>query len=213
MAYSDYQTPFPGKDQTGQPRIGTAPPPDQWFSPGGRNGGLYSGGNVQPAPTQPAPQGGALPTGTRQDALQQVQQAYAGRMPGQMDALNGAISNFQQPVGLNDPGIAPAIRAGAGADQRSFERQRAALAEIMGSQGLGDSGGFNTEVLGIGQKIGEAGAQRDAGLVYDEMGSRRNALMQALGMDQGRYQADNDLGYRLAALEAMLNGQAMQPFF
>lgn len=139
-------------------------------------------------------------------------QGYTGRMPGQMDALNSAITNFQQPVGLNDPGLAPALRAGAGADQRSFERQRAALAEALGANGLGDSGAFNTQLQNIGQRVGEAGAQRDAGLVYDEMGSRRNALLSALGMDQQRYNVDNDLGLRLAQLEAMLNGQAMQPF-
>ena len=176
-----------------------------------RTPGLQPGSGLAPQSQQTTP-GETLPTNTRQQALQDVQQAYQGRMPGQMDALNSALSNFSQPVGLNDPGLAPALRAGAGADQRSFERQRAALAEAMGAQGLGDSGGFNTQMLGIGQKIGEAGAERDAGLVYGEMGNRRNALLSALGMDQQRYNVDNDLAYRLAALEAQLNQQAMAPF-
>lgn len=162
--------------------------------------------------SMPVGDGQQLPTNTRQQAVQNVQQAYAGRMPGQMDALNSALSNFAAPVGLNDPSLQPALRAGAGADQRSFERQRAALAEVMGANGLGDSGGFNTQLQNIGQQIGEAGAQRDANLVYNEMGSRRNALLSALGLDQQRYNVDNDLALQLARLEAQLNTQAISPF-
>lgn len=215
MAYGSYAQPqrFPGLTN---PR----PPERDPYLPQAQTGGgpadlqtFPSAGGLQPgAEPQPTGNGETVPTNTRQQALTNVQQAYQGRMPGQMDALNSALGQFQQPVGLTDPGIQPALRAGAGADQRSFERQRAALAELMGAQGLGDSGGFNTQVLGIGQKIGEAGSQRDAGLVYDEMGNRRNALLSALGMDQQRYNVDNDLAYRLAALEAQLNQQATQPF-
>lgn len=209
MAYSDYQNPNP-QGQRQEP----------WRMPGGTGGNTFSGGSVLPVmggamPTQPAPQGGSapLPTNTRQQALQSVQQAYAGRMPGQMDALNGVLGQLGQPVGLKDPGLAPALQAGANADQRSFERQRAALAEVMGANGLGDSGAMNTKLLGIGQRIGESGAARDASLVYDEMGSRRNALLSALGMDQNRYEFDNSLAMQLAALEAQLNQQALSPFF
>lgn len=213
MAYSQYfnQARQQYNQNTGiNPRSGqVASDPGAMF----RTPALQPGSAPLPEASQ-APTGdpSPLPTNTRAQALDQVQQAYQGRMPGQMDALNNALSSFAQPVGLNDPGLAPALRAGAGADQRSFERQRAALAELMGAQGLGDSGGMKTEMLGIGQKIGEAGAERDAGLVYGEMGNRRNALLSALGLDNNRYQFDNDLAMRLAALEAQLNQSAVAPF-
>jgi hypothetical protein len=208
MAYSDYtsgvqrpriQPRVPGQETAGMPgqAIGAAPAPAAPL----------------PADNQGIPTDSAPPPATgRQQALQNVQQAYQGRMPGQMDALNAQLTGLAQPVGLNDPGLAPALRAGQMGDQRNFERQRSALAELLGAQGLGDSGAMNTQTLGIAQRIGEQGAARDAGLVYDEMGSRRNALLGALGMDQGRYQHDNQIGLQLSQLEALLNQQAMQPF-
>lgn len=211
MAYSDYtQQPQPAQRQSflGAPyqrlmdRTGVT----------GQKGPLTPDAPLPEASQAPTGDPSPLPTNTRAQALSQVQQAYQGRMPGQMDALNNALTQFASPVGLNDPGLAPALRAGAGADQRSFERQRAALAETLGANGLGDSGAFNTQLLNIGQRVGEAGAQRDAGLVYDEMGNRRNALLSALGMDQQRYTFDNDLGMRMAALEAQLNQSALAPF-
>ena len=212
MAYSDYQQ----QPQAAQKQSWLGAPYNRVLERGGVRG------TTGPAmtPDQPLPEASQAPTGdpaplptnTRAQALDQVQQAYQGRMPGQMDALNNALTQFASPVGLNDPGLAPALRAGAGADQRSFERQRAALAETLGANGLGDSGAFNTQLQNIGQRVGEAGAQRDAGLVYDEMGNRRQALLSALGMDQQRYGLDNELGYRLAALEAQLNQSALAPF-
>lgn len=210
MAYSDYQ---PTQQPTKKPMGPLGPLMGESSQLPGLEPGFIMG---QGQPQQPQQQGGdpaPLPTNTRAGALQQVQNAYAGRMPGQMDALNSALSQFAAPVGLNDPGIQPALRAGAMSDQRTFERGRAALAEQLGANGLGDSGALNTMTLGLNQRIGEAGAQRDANLVYDEMGARRGALLSALGLDQSRYGVDQNLGYQLAALQAALNNQAVQPFF
>ena len=207
MAYSDYST------AAGQTAPQRWKPPAR--IPGQETAGL-PGAPMAQAPVAPLPADNqGIPTDTtqpatgRQQALQNVQQAYAGRMPGQMDALNTALTGLQNPVDMNDRGIAPAIRAGAMGDQRNFERQRGALAELLGANGVGDSGAMNTQTLGIGQRIGEAGAARDASLVYDEMGGRRNALLQALGMDQNRYQFDQGAGMDLAKFQALLNQQAM----
>jgi hypothetical protein len=209
MAYSDYQT-APQRWKPQMPARSTQPTAQMYDAPA-----ESPLGDAGAAPTAEQPQqsaAGPMPVTTRQDALQQVQQAYQGRMPGQMDALNAQLTGLAQPVGLNDPGLAPALRAGQMGDQRNFERQRSALAELLGAQGLGDSGAMNTQTLGIAQRIGEQGAARDAGLVYDEMGGRRQALLGALGMDQNRYQFDNKLGFDMAQLEALLNAQALQPF-
>jgi hypothetical protein len=211
MAYSDY---VGGaiRQRMPIPQRGTEPTAQMYETP---MKGPLDGMGAGTAPVAQQPQqsaAGMAPVTTRQDALQNVQQAYQGRMPGQMDALNAQLTGLAQPVGLNDPGLAPALRAGQMGDQRNFERQRSALAELLGAQGLGDSGAMNTQTLGIAQRIGEQGAARDAGLVYDEMGSRRNALLGALGMDQSRYAHDNQIGLQLSQLEALLNQQAMQPF-
>lgn len=171
---------------------------------------------------------GQMPQGTRQQALQTVQQAYAtpmgggmagptgaggGRMPGDMGYLNQLLGQSAAPVSASDPTIAPAFAAGRVADQRNIDRQRAALAEQLGASGLGSSGAMQTKVGGIQQRVGEQQALRESGMLYDEGNARRNALLQGLGLDQSRYQGDNELGYRLAALEAQLNQGAMQPFF
>jgi hypothetical protein len=99
------------------------------------------------------------------------------------------------------------------ADQRNIDRQRAALAEQLGGAGLGSSGAMNTKTGAIQQRVGEQQALRESGMLMDENSARRNALLQALGLDQSRYAGDNNIGVRLAELEAMLNGQAVQPLF
>ena len=207
MAYSDYSGALGGIQRPRPPaRI---PGQETAGMPGQSLGSIPEPVAPLPADNQGLPTGTTQPATGRQQALQSVQQAYAGRMPGQMDALNTALTGMASPVDLKDRGIAPAIRAGAMGDQRNFERQRGALAEMLGANGMGDSGSMNTQMLGIAQKIGEGGAARDASLVYDEMGGRRNALLSALGMDQNRYQYDQSAGMDLAKFQALLNSQAM----
>jgi hypothetical protein len=208
MAYGDYTGTGGAKIQPQQtavqPQRYTLKPPLMDLM----SGATPSGDGAQPQPAQD----GALPTNTRQQNLQQVQQAYA-RMPGDMNALNGLIGQSSSPVSENDPSIAPAFAAGRVADQRNIERQRAALAEQLGGSGLGSSGAMQTKTGGIQQRVGEQQALRESGMLYDEGNARRNALLQALGLDQQRYGADNNIGLRLAELEAQLNQNAVQPFF
>jgi hypothetical protein len=209
MAYSQYSQPQ-------QPQ-----PPAPMRQPLPTMGGMQpTGGVTNPwmQPQQPArqPQAppGALPTNTRQQALQGVQEAYQQptRMPGDMGFLNSLLSQSSQPASASDPILAPAMAAGRVADQRNIDRQRSALAEQLGGAGLGSSGGMNTRLGGIQQQVGEQAALRESGMVMDESNARRNALLQALGLDQGRYQGDNNLGIRLAELEAQMNRDALGAF-
>jgi hypothetical protein len=205
MAYGDYQQATPMRRPAMQPPMevgGIAQP-----RPGGMEA-LQSA--LQPAPTQATP-AGALPANTRQSALQDVQAAY--RQPGDMGALNDLIGQSSAPVTAQDPLMQGAFAAGRVADQRNIDRQRAALAEQLGGAGLGSSGAMNTKTAGIQQRVGENQALRESGMLIDENSARRNALLQALGLDQSRYAGDNNVGVRLAELEAMLNGQAVQPLF
>jgi hypothetical protein len=50
-------------------------------------------------------------------------------------------------------------------------------------------------------------------MLYDEGNARRNALLQALGLDNQRYSFDNDMGMRMLLAEMQANQGAMSPFF
>lgn len=216
MAYSDYG----GGQMERQPQM---LPQEQTPQKGGLFGGLMQ---RQPPTmtTQPVPIGSdalggqakAMPPSTRADALQQVQNAYSAPtsyMPGNALGMygGGLLEQLNSPVSAQDPNLRGILAAGNVADTRSIDRQRAALAERLGGQGLGDSGAMSTKTMGIQQRVGEAGAARDAGLLFDESQARRQALMQLLGMDQQRYSFDQSAGIDLARLEALLNQQATQP--
>ncbi len=213
MAYADYQQDptkfYPGGTPTFNEGAQAGQGPMSLIGPNAM------AGPMQPQTPAPTVNGaGQLPTNTRSQNLAQVQQAYATppRAPGDMGYLNGLLSQSSQAPSASDPIMAGAFGAGRVADQRNIDRQRAALAEQLGNQGLGQSGAMNTRTQGIQQQVGEQQALRESGMLYDESNARRNALLQGLGLDQSRYQGDNQLGYQLAALEAQLNGQAVQPF-
>jgi len=213
MAYADYQSPQVGAllNQQQQPKLGFTDARPY----GGIAGSAYGlGGGFSAGQTTVAPDSNnQLPTNTRQQNLQQVQQAYAQRMPGDMGYLNGLLDQSAQAPTADDPIMRGAFAAGRVADQRLFDRQRAALAERLGSQGLGSSGAMNVGAEKYRQQIGENQALRESGMLYDESNARRNALLQALGLDQGRYGIDQNLGVDLARLESQLNQNALQPFF
>lgn len=151
-----------------------------------------------------------------------------GRAPSQfVDSTTGAAYSPGQGAGmflgdflgkqaatpsLNDSTLQPIVAAGRLADQRAFDRNRAALAEQLGAAGLGNSGAMNTGVGKFRQQMGETQALRESGLLQDETDKRRAALLSGLSQDASRYQFDQDAGLQLAKLEALLNGEAVQPF-
>ena len=154
--------------------------------------------------------------------------------------LNQILEQASRPVSIDDEQFQPIVKAGRLGDQRNIERRRAALAERLAAQGLGDSGTMETGIQGIYQDVGESASQREAQLLANELQNRRAQLMQGLSMamqsgnfqqaqalqqqlaaidaqmrsyqfdanrSDRRYEFDNDLGYRLAALQAQLNAQ------
>lgn len=171
-----------------------------------------------PQGSAPAPQGPSptvpQPTTGRQQALNTISQSYAAPtsyMPGNALGMMGGnlFSQLSATPSLTDSTLAPAVAAGRLSDDRTMNKQRAIIAEQMGAQGLGNSGAENAAVRSAQQGIGEQAAMRDAGLLRDESQQRRAALLQALGLDQNRYQFDNTLGFNFANLQQQANQQAL----
>lgn len=150
---------------------------------------------------------------------------------GLRDALMQQLTVLNQPVNPDDPALSAQSNAIRLENQRAAERSRSALAERAAGQGLSSSGALDTGILGIEQQRGEANAQGIGQLLGQEMQGRRNALISllnpalALGdqtatsninqqlaaINQQLAQSNfyDDSGYRLAALEALLNGQSI----
>lgn len=103
---------------------------------------------------------------------------------------------------LNDPQLA----AERLQSQRNFENQRALLAERSGVEGWNNSGGFDTNLFGLGQDRGQADLNAVAGLGKD----RVSQIMQALQVASANQQGNNQLGLSYAQLQALLNSQALQ---
>lgn len=214
MAYGDYTT---ASAQQAVGRTGIAPVgpvPGRTFAHL-----MNKPGEPAPQPQQPtAPSpDGTLPTNTRAQALQSVQQAYSAPTqysPGQGMGMHmgGFLDQMSKAPSLTDSAMQPIVAAGRMADQRGFDRNRAALMEQLGAQGLGDSGAATVGTGKLRQQMGESQAMRESGLLLDETQARRQALMQGLGLDQSRYQFDNNLGFQMAQLQNLMNNQAMQPF-
>lgn len=103
---------------------------------------------------------------------------------------------------MNDPALASSRLT----SQRNFENQRALLAERSGVEGTGASGGFDTNLLELGQDRGAADQAAVAGAQHD----RVQQILQALGIASGNQNANNQLGLSYAQLEALLNAQGLQ---
>lgn len=132
------------------------------------------GSSNAPAPSpQPAPQAtGAVPPAPGVNPYQQQVQ----------ESLTGLITRGQQAPSLSDPTLQPQADVFRATQQRSAERQRAALAERMAAQGMAGSGGFD---VGVGQIEAQRGlneANFNAALVGNEVGARRGDTNFALNL-------------------------------
>lgn len=216
MAYGDYTT-ASAQQAVGRTGLGpVGPVTGRSFAHLMNQGQLPASAPQPQAPTAPSPDG-TLPTNTRQQALQSVQQAYQAPTqysPGQGLGMHmgSFLNQMASAPSLSDSAMQPVVAAGRMADQRGFDRQRAALMEQLGAQGLGDSGGANVGVSKLRQQMGESQAMRESGLLLDETQARRQALLAGLGLDSNRYQFDNNLGFQMAQLQNLMNNQAMAPF-
>lgn len=166
-----------------------------------------------------------------QGGLQQQQQQNQQHTSGLRDILMSQLGMLSQPVSQNDPGISPVLQAQRLESQRTAERQRSSLAERAASQGLSSSGALDTGILGIQQQQGERNVGAIGQVLGGEMQARRQSLQgllnqalalgdqqaaqniqQQLGAIGTQLQQSNtydEQGYRLAALQALLNGQSV----
>src|SRR5215471_16207644 len=87
-------------------------------------------------------------------------------------------------------GTSPQVAAFRTAQQRSFDRSRAQLAEQNAQQGLTGSGAAQTQVMGLEQARGENEASFEAQVAQKAMDDRRQQLMQAIQMAQQAGQFD-----------------------
>lgn len=127
------------------------------------------------------------------------------------DAILQLLGRSQQAVTLQDPSLQPVSDAYRSAQQRGVEQQRRALANRASVTGTLNTGGFDTEALGVLQDANRDVASFDANLVRAEMATRRNELLQAiqLAAQTGNEQQRSQLQQQLALLDATLRQQDM----
>lgn len=181
-------------------------------------------------PAAPAPAG---PAGQTQATPQTIQQAY-------QNALQGVLT--PAPITPESLRASPEARAQRLAGQRAEERQRGQLAERAAFQGFSDSGAMDTKLAGIRQQRaeGETGfigqlamarmeQQREelmAGIQFAQQAGQfaqaqalqrelatLNAAIQREGIQTGRSNVLDQLGYNYANLEANMNAELMRQLF
>lgn len=173
---------------------GSQDPPQQDDRSEGNSGS--SGGN-----TSEAYRGYLNTPNPAHDALLatiQQMQAQAAEEKARRDAERAALREImtsrlktaQEPVSTESPGIRDVIAARRLESQRGSERSRAALAERLHAQGMGNSGLFDAGVLGLEQDRGEADSDAVAEILHGELSAKRQELMQLLQMAAAMGDAD-----------------------
>ena len=151
-------------------------------------------GSGAPAPAAPA----ANPF------LDQIRQLLLERM-GQMKG---------QPS-INDPELAAQSGAYRRSQQRAGDNERAMLAERAAQNGLlnggQSSGGFDTALQGVHERIGENTSAFDAGLVGNEVQARRAEMQQLLNMalQSGDAESARELSMALSKMDLEYRRQAL----
>ena len=134
----------------------------------------------------------------RQQAQQQAMRAL----------LMGRIGEASKPVDVNAPGIKETLAAQRLARQRAAERQRSQTAVRLSSEGLLDSGAFDTAISGIEQARGEGEASDIANTLLPEHQAKRQELLQLyqMAIAQGDAEAARALQEQLAAIDSTMAG-------
>jgi hypothetical protein len=142
--------------------------------------------------------GQTAPQGAPTTIAQSFQQALVNR-------LN------PQPINAQNSQIAPAIEANKLAEQRGMERNRNLLAERSAANGTSNSGGFESQLLGLGQDRAAREGQFAGNAVADLGRQQQQDITSALAMggnllgDQQRM----DLQKQLADLDAQLRREGL----
>jgi len=145
--------------------------------------------------------------GTAPATPQSIQDVYRQQL---MGLLQGPTPDQYAKQAATSPQVA----AYNTQQQRAYDKQRAVLAEQAARSGLTGSGGANTQVLGLGQAMGE-NESAFAGQVAQQLWTnRQNQLMDAIKTAQqaGQFDAAQALQEKLAQLQASVTtaGQQIQ---
>jgi len=179
----------------------------------GPTAGGYQTGGGSPAPpggipaapttagqalTAPAPAGGTTAPGTPTTAAGAFQQALVNRLTA-------------PPVTAQSPELSGAIGANNLAQQRGFERNRGLLAEQAGQNGTANSGGFNTNLLGLSQDRSAQEGQFAGNAVLQRSQQQANELTQALTLGGQMLSQQDQLAMqqRLAELNAQIQRESL----
>lgn len=171
-------------------------------------GPLASGGAASAPAAGPAAAGGG--------GSFQLSQSASGPAPSPMDAqVNDAILKLLETPRDRSPEWLKNTPEGQAANaslQRSEERQRADTAQKASVEGWSNSGAFDTEVSGIKQARGEAGAQLMSQIASQYVDRDREDLMQGIqfALSSGQFDKAQALQRELAALEASVQREGMQ---
>lgn len=168
-------------------------------TPQAGTGGL--GGFTPPAaPTSPAAPPAAGPTEPTRVQGPPLQAEPEPAKPTVNTAFKDALMKL---LGTQDPTMDdPAIKAQSDAfgvqQQRAKERARSAMAErFAGEGGPGvDSGAFDSEILGLEQRQGEAQGSHDAGILANELQQRRQQLLSAAALAGNQLNEEERLAFQ-----------------
>jgi hypothetical protein len=136
-----------------------------------------------PAPAAGAPAAGvpAAPPATISDAFKQSL----------ITKLSGA-----QPIDTNNAAIAPAIQANKLAEQRGFENNRNILAERAAKSGTDASGGFDTDLIGLGEDRAMREGKYAGDAVMHLQDQQNDDIMRALGIGGGAYEGEQNRAFQ-----------------
>ena len=194
-----------GKWQQYEREHGITPEPVKPPSTPDPSGGGFLN-NSQPKPITTGSQvtstssnvGGSTSQGQPTTVAQSFQQALVNR-------LN------PQPLTAQNDAIAPAIQANKLAEQRGFERNRNLLAERAAAQGTNNSGGFETDLLGLAQNRAGREAAFEGNAVQNLARQQSQDLTSALMMG-GNLLGEQErmaLQKQLADLDAQLRREGL----
>src|SRR5687768_14161122 len=185
--------------------------------------GWGAGGAAAPAapaagPAAPAaPAGPAGPITTAQGVTGTTATVGGGAAQGApttvAESFQQALINRMNPgaAGAGSASISPAIQANKLAEQRGFERNRNLLAERAAATGTNNSGGFESQLLGLAQDRAQREGQFEGDAVQREQERLDRNQGSALGMAGSMLTGQQGFGLQesLANLDAQLRREGI----
>lgn len=140
-------------------------------------------------------------------------QPASGVDPTMDAAMREAIMKLLTPEEVNPETLrnSPQFQAVQLAGQRAEERQRAQNAERASLEGWNDSGGWESDILGLQQARGEFEAGELGNLASEEVAARRQEITQGIqfAMANNQFALAQSLQRELAALDAQIKREGL----